>query len=119
MSQPYIPEPDHSAYPQQPAPQGYPQHTAPPPSPPASHRGAPASNGLGTAALVLGIISCVLLFVPAANGLDVILGIISAVCGITGLFVARNGAVTRGTAIAGLALGIIAILLAVFTYPVQ
>jgi hypothetical protein len=69
---------------------------------------APApSNGLGVSALVLGIVGVVLAWVPF---LGFILGVLATVFGAVGLSYARKGKATnKGMAIAGLVLGIIAI----------
>ena len=71
--------------------------------------GAPPKNGMGTAALVLGIIGVVLavLFFP----LGILLGLVAAVLGYLGRKkAARREATNRGQATAGLVLGLVAIL---------
>ncbi|CAA9263592.1 MAG: hypothetical protein AVDCRST_MAG20-2874 [uncultured Acidimicrobiales bacterium] len=71
--------------------------------------GAPPKNGMGTAALVLGIIAVVLsvLFFP----LGILLGIVAAVLGYLGRKkAARREATNRGQATAGLVLGLVAVL---------
>ena len=71
--------------------------------------GAPPKNGMGTAALVLGIIGVVLavLFFP----LGILLGVVAAVLGYLGRKkAARREATNRGQATAGLVLGLVAIL---------
>lgn len=71
------------------------------------------SNGAGTAAGVLGIIAAVLMFVPVANYLSVLLGILATVFGATGIRRAnRNPGTPKGMAITGLVLGIVAIVVA-------
>lgn len=108
-----------------------PGHTTPPPT--AGHYGYPApptqpyggypgygtygagqpawapvpSNGLGTAAMVLGIISVVGF---CLYGLNIILGILALVFGIIGLGRAKRGEATnRGMALAGVILGSVGI----------
>lgn len=71
--------------------------------------GAPPKNGMGTAALVLGIIAVVLavLLFP----LGILLGIIAAVLGFLGRKkAARREATNGGQATAGMVLGLVAIL---------
>ena len=98
----------------------YPPPGSPPPGsygPPGSapgYRGdAPAAprNGLGTAAMVIGIIA-----VPAALVLvGGVLGIVAIVLGFLGLGKVRAGQATnRGMAVAGIVLGIVALLITAF-----
>ena len=71
--------------------------------------GGSPRNGMGTAALVLGIIALVLavLFFP----LGILLGIVAAVLGFLGRKkAARREATNRGQATAGLVLGLVAVL---------
>jgi hypothetical protein len=83
--------------------------TAPPPMP-----GAPAmapvsaSNGLAVAALVLGIVSLVLFFIP---GFGFLLGVVAIVLGALGIARANKMAgKQRGVAIAGLVCGAIGVI---------
>jgi hypothetical protein len=65
-----------------------------------------ASNGMGTAGLVLGIIGLVLSWVPAWG---LLLGVLAATFGAIGYSKARRGMATNsGSAIAGLVMGILA-----------
>lgn len=71
--------------------------------------GGKPSNGMGTAALVVGIIALILavLFFP----LGILLGIVAAVLGFLGRKkAARREATNRGQATAGLVLGLVALL---------
>lgn len=71
--------------------------------------GAPPKNGMGTAALVVGIIGLVLsvLFFP----LGILLGIVAAVLGFLGRKkAARREATNGGQATAGMVLGLVAVL---------
>lgn len=91
----------------------------PPPPPPApsgggsyvADAGRPPSNGVGIAALVLGILAFVLAFpVFPLGGL---LGIVAIILGVVGRKKAKRGEATNGgLATAGLALGAIALLIA-------
>jgi len=66
-----------------------------------------ASNGLATAALVVGIIGVVLFFTV---WLGVILGVLAVVFGAVGRSRASRGAPNKGLATAGLVLGVVSIL---------
>ncbi|MCC3762483.1 DUF4190 domain-containing protein [Glycomyces sp. TRM65418] len=67
-----------------------------------------ARNGLGTAALVCGIVAVVLSFVPVLNVFTWPLGILAVVFGAIGWSRANKGQATNKTiAITGLALGVI------------
>jgi len=63
------------------------------------------SNGLATAALVLGIVGTVLAFIPLIGGFGAFLGGIGLALAVAGLFVARKRGVGKGRSIAGLVLG--------------
>ena len=70
--------------------------------------GAPRRNGLGTAGLVLGIIGVVFCWSP----LGFVLGVLAIIFGSVGLGRSKRGeASNRGAAMAGLILGILAIVL--------
>ncbi|MCL2785497.1 MAG: DUF4190 domain-containing protein [Propionibacteriaceae bacterium] len=69
----------------------------------------PKPNGVGTGALVLGIIACVLSWIPFINVFAVILGIVAVILAIIGL--ALKG-LKRQTAIAGLILGVVSLVIA-------
>ncbi|MDP8931814.1 MAG: DUF4190 domain-containing protein [Actinomycetota bacterium] len=64
-----------------------------------------ASNGLATAALVVGVIALALSWIPLVGFFGFILGLVAVGIGIGGFVRARARALGRGTAIAGLALG--------------
>ena len=91
-----------------------------PPPPPQQYGGpgphyAPAyvaapSNGIGTAAGVLGIVGAVLMFIPFVDFIAVVLGLLAVVFGAVGLSRAKNlGGAGRGMAITGIVLGIVAV----------
>ncbi|MFD8555503.1 DUF4190 domain-containing protein [Streptomyces fradiae] len=80
-----------------------------PPAPPAQPR-----NGLGTAALVLGIIGTVVALIPLLFWLGAILGVIALILGAVGMGRAKRGdATNRGVAIAGTVLGVVALIVGV------
>ena len=83
-------------------PQG--QSAAPPP--PSAYPMAPPSNGMATAALVLGILSICLFW---AMGIGVILGVLATIFGVLGRKKAHSlpGEYASGRAMAGLVTGII------------
>ncbi|MDP9442314.1 MAG: DUF4190 domain-containing protein [Actinomycetota bacterium] len=73
---------------------------------------APASNGLGVAALVVGIVAFLLAFLLFPIG--ALLGIVAVVLGVAGRRKAKRGEATNGgLATAGLVLGALALLVAV------
>jgi uncharacterized membrane protein len=73
---------------------------------------APPSNGIGTAAGVVGIIAIVLIFIPYLDFLGVVLGLLAIVFGGLGVSRAnRMGGRGKGMAVTGLVLGIIAVAL--------
>jgi len=74
--------------------------------------GLQRSNGVGTAAGVLGIITAVLMFVPVINYLSVLLGIMATIFGGVGIRKAnRIPGTPKGMAVTGLVLGIIGIVI--------
>lgn len=90
----------------------------PPPPPGPGHGQAPGtdqrspSNGVGTAALVVGILAFLLAFplFPVGG----FLGVIAIILGVIGRGKAKRGEATnKGVATAGLALGVVAVLIAV------
>ena len=93
-----------------PPPSQAPASQAPPGwTPPASYAGGRRSNGMGVAALVLGIVALFLSWIPV---LGLGLAVLAVIFGILGLSKARRGlADNRGMAIAGLVLGGIALLI--------
>jgi hypothetical protein len=75
---------------------------------------APVRNGLGTAALVLGIIGAVTGFVPLLFWLGGLLGLLALVLGLMGRGRAKRGEATnKGAATAGAILGLIAMIVGV------
>ncbi|MDI3387262.1 DUF4190 domain-containing protein [Streptomyces sp. B-S-A8] len=91
-----------SHHPGPPSPWDQPPYPGPPPQP---------QNGLGIAALVLGIIGAVLFFTVWGG---VILGVLALIFGLIGLSKARKGMATnKGVALSGTVLGGVAIVLSV------
>src|SRR6266550_2914960 len=76
-----------------------------PPPPPTA---APASNGVATAGMVLGILGVVLFWLPVVG---FAMAIVAVVLGGVGLSRANMGGGGRGQAIAGLVLGVVGIAL--------
>lgn len=97
--------------------------TAPSPPPPPLQYGvsgphqAPAyaaapTNGLGTAAGVLGIVGAVLMLIPFINVIAIVLGALALIFGFIGLKRApRLGGAGRGMAVTGIVLGVISVAL--------
>src|SRR4051812_21809011 len=75
--------------------------------PPAPEKGP---NGLGVAALVLGILALLFAFIPILSFIAWLPALVAIALGIAGL-VARNR--RRGTAIAGLSLGVAAVIVSI------
>lgn len=69
------------------------------------------SNGLATAALVLGIIGTVLSFIPLVGAFGAFLGGVGIALAIAGFVVARKRGVGQGKSIAGLVLGLASIII--------
>lgn len=86
----------------------YVQPSAPPPTPPP----APVAqgNGLGIAALIVGIIAVMLSFIPLVGTFGGLLGAVAVVLGIVGLLMKGR---PHGTSIAGLILGVVSIVIAI------
>jgi hypothetical protein len=111
---------DRPPYPPQPGqgpPGGYPPPGQgqpggyPPPGYPATRR----RNGMGTAALVLGVVGLTLVVLLLFSPLGAFLGLLAVLFGILGLMRANRGeADNRGQAVAGLVTGGIALLVGVF-----
>lgn len=109
---PQYPDPQYTGQPplggqEQPHPQGYPQQ---------GHYGQYAqprkANGLGIAALVLGILSLPAAFLAGVPG--IVLGLVAVVLGVLGLRRVRTRrADNRGMAIAGLVTGVLGLLLGI------
>ena len=75
------------------------------------HPGTPpkTGNGLGVAALVLGIIAIVIAFIPFIGIGSFLLGALAVILGIVGL---RKKGLPKGTSIAGLILGALSLIIA-------
>jgi membrane-bound ClpP family serine protease len=72
-------------------------------------------NGMGTAALVIGVVALVLVLLLLFSPLGAFLGLLAVLFGILGLMRANRGeADNRGQAVAGLVTGGIALLLGIF-----
>jgi membrane-bound ClpP family serine protease len=93
---------------------------SPPPSPPGAGYGAypstrPRRNGMGTAALILGVVGLVLVVLILFSPLGAFLGLLAVIFGILGLVqVNRGEADNRGQAITGLVTGAVALLVGLF-----
>lgn len=78
---------------------------------------APASNGMATGALIMGIIAAVLAWIPLINVLAWILGILAIIFGIIGIVKAgKMNGLGKGKAMTGLILGILAIVFFYVSY---
>jgi hypothetical protein len=71
----------------------------------------PPSNGLATAALVLGIIGTVLSFIPFVGGFGAFIGGVGIALAIAGFVVAGKRGVGKGKSIAGFILGVASIII--------
>lgn len=90
------------------------QYTQQPQFPQAPTPAAQARNGLGTAALILGIIGALSGLVPFFFWLAGILGVIALVMGLAGRGRAkRGGATNKGVALTGAVLGLVSLILSV------
>lgn len=109
-SQPQYGQPQYGGQPPQYGQQPYPQSPSYGMSPGGPGGGGGQRNGLGIAALVLGIIGLVTsLFVFGG-----LLGVIAIILGVVGLGrVRRREANNRGVAIAGIVLGVLAVVISV------
>jgi hypothetical protein len=111
---------DQPQYPTQPGqPPGPPpgQYPSQPPGqyPAAGYPAARRRNGMGTAALVLGVVALVLVLLLLFSPIGAFLGLLAVLFGILGLMRANRGeADNRGQAVAGLVTGAIALLAGVF-----
>ncbi|MCQ4212696.1 MULTISPECIES: DUF4190 domain-containing protein [Streptomyces] len=93
--------------------QQHPQY--PPFQPPQQPQQQIARNGLGTAALILGIIGAVSGLIPFMFWLAGILGVVALILGLTGRGRAKRGEATnKGVALAGAILALVSLGLAVF-----
>jgi hypothetical protein len=112
---------DRPPYPPQPGqgpPGGYPPAGQAPAGgyPTAGHPATrPRRNGMGTTALVLGVVALTLVVLLLFSPLGAFLGLLAVLFGILGLMRANRGeADNRGQAVAGLVTGGIALLVGVF-----
>jgi membrane-bound ClpP family serine protease len=75
----------------------------------------PRRNGMGTAALILGILALVLVVLILFSPIGVLLGLLAVIFGIVGIVRAGRGeADNRGQAVAGLATGAVAVVIGLF-----
>jgi membrane-bound ClpP family serine protease len=75
----------------------------------------PRRNGMGTAALVIGVVALVLVVLLLFAPLGALLGLVALVLGIVGLIRANRGeADNRGQAVAGLVTGALALVIGLF-----
>ncbi len=103
-------------------PSDYPPQSPPPQGPPpGGYRagGYPTAtgrrNGMGTTALVLGVVALVLVVLLLFSPLGAFLGLLAVLFGVLGLIRANRGeADNRGQAVAGLVTGGIALLVGIF-----
>jgi Na+/H+ antiporter NhaD/arsenite permease-like protein len=104
-------------------PPQYPTQPGPPPDqyppgqyPPGGYPAAPRRrNGMGTAALVLGVLALVLVLLLIFSPLGAFLGLLAVIFGIVGIVRAnRREADNRGQAVTGLITGGLALLLGIF-----
>jgi hypothetical protein len=110
---------DQPQYPTQPGqPPG--QYQGQPPGqyqgqPPGQYPAARRRNGMGTAALVLGVVAVVLVLLLLFSPIGAFLGLLAVLFGILGIMRANRGeADNRGQAVAGLVTGAIALLVGIF-----
>jgi hypothetical protein len=74
----------------------------------------PPSNGIGTAAGVLGIVAAVLMFIPFIDYVAIILGVLAVILGGVGINRSKRlGGAGKGMAITGLVLGIISVAISI------
>jgi membrane-bound ClpP family serine protease len=101
-------------------PSDRPPEPAPQPQPGGPGHGAypaarPRRNGMGTAALVVGVVALVLVALILFSPIGVLLGLVAVVLGIVGIVLANRGeADNRGQAVAGLVTGGLAVLIGLF-----
>jgi hypothetical protein len=110
---PTQPGPPPGQYPEGQYPQGqYPQGQYPP----GGYQAPPRRrNGMGTAALVLGVVALVLVLLLIFSPLGAFLGLLAVIFGIVGIVRAnRREADNRGQAVTGLVTGGLALVLGIF-----
>jgi len=113
---------DQPQYPTQPGqpPGQYPTQPGQPPGqypgqPPGQYPAARRRNGMGTAALVLGVVAVVLVLLLLFSPIGAFLGLLAVLFGILGIMRTNRGeADNRGQAVAGLVTGAIALLVGIF-----
>jgi hypothetical protein len=112
---PTQPGPPPGQYPPQPGPPPG-QYQPPGQYPPGGYQAAPRRrNGMGTAALVLGVLALVLVVLLIFSPLGAFLGLLAVIFGIVGIVRANHGdADNRGQAVTGLVTGDLALLLGIW-----
>lgn len=87
----------------------------PPAGPPNAPTAAPVkpSNGLATAGFVVGLLGFLGSFIPVLNIVGIVLGVIGAILAGVGLAKSRNVGAGKGLALAGLILGVLALIIGV------
>jgi membrane-bound ClpP family serine protease len=96
-------------------PSDQPQYPTQPGQPPGQYPAAGRRNGMGTAALVLGVVALVLVLLLLFSPIGAFLGLLAVLFGILGIIRANRGeADNRGQAVAGLVTGGIALLVGIF-----
>src|SRR5919106_5073070 len=102
-----------------------PQEQQPPPPPPGFPQQQPyqyvqvrPSNGFAVAAMVLGIVGAVFGLIPLTAPVAFICGLLGVIFGFIGIRRARRVRVGMGMAVAGLVLGIIAVMLSIIGFVI-
>jgi hypothetical protein len=96
--------------------QPYDQQSGVPPTQTVYVQNAPKGNGLGVAALVVGIVAISGVWIPLLNIVSIIFAIIAIGLAIAGIVVGSTKKRPKGTAIAGLVLGLISVVVFVLMY---
>lgn len=73
----------------------------------------PQSNGMATAGFVLGLLGLLICWIPIVNILGIVLGLLGAVLAAVGLAKSQKVGTGKGLAIAGMILGVLAVLFAI------
>jgi hypothetical protein len=84
-----------------------------PPPPPQPYYPARPTNGLGVAAMVLGIVGFLILWIPFIGYIGLVCGVLALILGIVGTATARRRGAGVGMAITGIILGALTVVLAI------
>jgi hypothetical protein len=102
-----------------------PQEQQPPPPPPGFPQQQPyqyvqvrPSNGFAVAAMVLGIVGAVFGLIPLTAPVAFICGLLGVIFGLIGISRARKVGVGMGMGVAGLVLGIVAVVLSIVGFVI-